>query len=139
MEMELNPRLSSVGPAGQDERRGADRFAPVRPLPCQLTAVVREGEWPARVRDLSTSGVGLLVPLPFTPGAILGIDLANRVGRFVRFLLVQVLHCRREAEGAYFLGGEFVGQLSAAELSCVVACDAPAVSGAARLPAREGA
>jgi len=138
MATEVNPRHASLGPSSYADRRAADRFVPPRPLSCQVTAVVREGQWAAQVRDLSTEGIGLVISQPFASGVVLGIDLANPSGRFVRFLLVRVLHCKKEAEGSFLLGGEFVGRLTQEELDFVLADNAPAVSGIGRQPPPTG-
>lgn len=138
MVMEVCLKRSGIDPSEYANRRAADRFVPARPLSCQMTAVIREGQWAAQVRDLSMDGVGLVVNQPFAPGAVLGIDLANPTGRFVRFLLIRILHCKPEAEGIFILGGEFIGRLTQEELGFVLASSASAVSNTARRLAPEG-
>lgn len=111
----------SVPAASVDaDRRGAPRYLPTAPLSCHLTAMIREGQWSAEVRDISVEGVGLLTAKDFERGTILGVHLGNAFGTYLRFIMVQVMHSVAQTDGRFLLGGEFVGRLEEDEMDILL-------------------
>jgi hypothetical protein len=102
--------------AHEAERRGAER------RPCDLRPfwVVAGGGAadvpPARVRDVSLTGIGLLAPRPLKPGEGLVLRLQARDGRVSRPLPVRVMHATAGGEGAWVVGCQFVRALSPRDL-----------------------
>ena len=101
-------------PAGS-ERREAERF------PCDVRPFW--GEWgtgrcaaTAQVRDVSTTGIGLLMPCWIRPGQVLVIKLCGAVRGLNRPLLVRVIHSTRQPDGHWLCGGTFVRRLTEVEL-----------------------
>src|SRR5262245_45904741 len=98
------------------ERRAALRLALHADATCHLVAAVGDSCWPARVVDLSTTGVRLLLRRRFEPESHVLVELANGRRVFSRALLMRVAHVEPAADGAYLLGGEFARRLSHDEL-----------------------
>src|SRR5262249_44077687 len=91
----------SADSALEADRRGAERY------PCNLQPfwrIVSEppaAAPPARVRDVSATGIGLLLPQPLKPGAVLVLTLQTRDQQLSRPLPVRVMHATRQADGGW--------------------------------------
>jgi hypothetical protein len=105
-----NPSLlvsESNGPVGDRERRVAVRYPGNPDAACRAYAPCA-GVYTAWVRDISATGVALLVPCEFEPGAVLTLELANSdqgVSRVVQARVVHVLEVppdRRWLHGCAF-------------------------------------
>ncbi len=103
------PSRGQVSPA---DRRGAERY------PCDLQPFWRivGGEQvdspPARVRDVSLTGIGLLVQQPIKPGTVLVIKLQTRDQRLSRPLPARVMHATPQAAGDWLVGCQFIRKLN---------------------------
>jgi PilZ domain len=99
-----------------------ERRASVRHI-CSLEAVSRPLEspdalcWGARLKSISTGGVGLLLCYPFKVGALLTVDLGPTTP--ARALLVKVVHVTDQSDGTWLLGCEFDQPLSEKDLETV--------------------
>lgn len=101
----------------------AERRAAVR-HPCDLDTFLRtlnhpelDQTWPARIRDISTTGIGLQVEKPFAVGAELEIELQSGEQGITYTLLTRVVHTGTvEDDGSYLLGCAFARPLSESEL-----------------------
>jgi PilZ domain len=99
-----------------------ERRASVRHV-CNLEAVSRPLEspdalcWGARLKSISTGGLGLVLCYPFKVGALLTVDLGATTSAPV--LLVKVVHVTDQSDGTWLLGCEFVQPLSETDLETV--------------------
>src|SRR5437016_5944093 len=98
------------------ERRMAMRYPVNADTTCPMVMPVKDDLGPARVRDVSTDGVGLLLSRPVEPGSYIVVTLKNQAQNFSRIQLVQVVHATKAA-GGYSIGGTFLTLLTHAELS----------------------
>jgi hypothetical protein len=121
MSHEEAPAPGPAAPALQADRRGAERY------PCDLQPFWRvagggaAGEGPpARVRDVSATGIGLLVGQPLKPGAVLVLTLQARDEQLSRPLPVRVMHATPQAGGGWLVGCQFVRRLSAGDLQALL-------------------
>jgi hypothetical protein len=102
----------SEAPVSPAERRGAERF------PCSLQpfwSVVGEeqAESPsASVRDVSATGIGLIVGHPIKPGTVLVLRLQTRDQRLSRPLPARVMHSTARPDGDWLVGCQFVRRLT---------------------------
>lgn len=80
-----------------------------------ITASKRES-WPAMVRDLSTSGIGIIVNRRFEPGTLLTVDLEDAGRTSQRSLLVRVIRTAQEHPNSWVHGCAFTHPMSEAEL-----------------------
>jgi hypothetical protein len=97
------------------ERRSSER------QPCGLqTSCLRptdgENAWGARVVDISTSGVGLLMGRRFEPGTLLTFRLEGRTGGQSYNAIAKVVHATRQAEGGWLLGCALLDPLDEPQL-----------------------
>jgi hypothetical protein len=99
----------------------ADRRAAVR-YPCEVEATCQDpsdsdGEcWSARVRDISTSGIGLLSTRPFDPGTALRVEMQSEDEAFGYTLMARVVHAVPQSGAEWLLGCAFARALSEAEV-----------------------
>jgi hypothetical protein len=70
---------------------------------------------PAQVRDLSASGVGLLLPSEFDRGTILIIEITGVSGRFAEPILLRVERTSEQDEGQWLVGCSFTRAFSERE------------------------
>src|SRR5262249_51249130 len=98
--------------------RGDDRRAWVR-YPCSLETLYQPGTgrldqqwWFARVCDISSTGVGLILPQHFSPGTQLAIALHSSEQDLSQTLEAKVVHVEPYEGGSWILGCIFVNPLS---------------------------
>jgi PilZ domain len=105
--------------ARRAERRGAVRHSCSFDTACHP---VPEGVdlCAARVQDISTTGVGLLVDRYVEPETFLGLDLQSEDESLAYTLLVQVRHAQARGEAEWFLGCAFARELSEYELEALL-------------------
>src|SRR5262245_34981456 len=102
-------RLFSGGakPAQEVERRAKVRFLCNQQAFCQ--PVTEDLWWQATVRNLSYSGMALVITRRLEPGMTLAIELEG-LARPVRAC---VIHVERQAEGGWLVGCELDQELTA--------------------------
>src|SRR5436853_589958 len=89
------PRPAAV----HSERRAYVRLATDLPVTCRPTGRQPDVAWPGRVRDISRSGVGLLLRHRFEPGTVLTIELRGSGGPLLRATTVRVVHATAVMDG----------------------------------------
>jgi hypothetical protein len=80
----------------------------------------KEMNWPANVRDISASGLGLVLRRRFEPGAGLAIDVHGTDSIPPFTLLARVVHATALPDGRWVLGCAFVSELSDDELRALL-------------------
>jgi hypothetical protein len=116
----LRPEVS--GDAGREprgpneERRASVRHPAALMSLCRAVGGAIGVRWPARVRDLSTLGIGLVASQRLRPSTLLEIDLETPSGRQVRAPLARVVHVEGEGDGTWVVGCAFTAELSNADL-----------------------
>src|SRR5262249_47662728 len=85
----MAPKQSS---ASQIERRRAERLSCNGDMICRLIEPVKYRSNQVGIRDISLSGICLLLPAQFDTGAELTIELINRQLRFMYRLSIRVQH-----------------------------------------------
>ncbi len=105
-----------------DECRVTERFPCDVAASCQPPSAWRSGgrEWPARIRDLSTGGLCLVLGRRFEPGAGLAVEAPAVDDGSPSTLLVRVVNVRAVGPGSWALGCAFVSPLSEEELQGLV-------------------
>jgi hypothetical protein len=112
-----------AAPGCAPKRPGVERRASVR-YPCGLASSChtitsrREDAWTATVKDISRTGIGLLLGRRFEPGMILAVELP--VEGVPQLLLARVMHARSEGEGVWLIGCELVNPLAEDELKALL-------------------
>jgi hypothetical protein len=121
-------KLRAVGEAGQTpaparrtERRGGVRY------PCELEAFCQpESEdrlgvaWLARVRNISATGIALMLAHWFEPGTELSIELQPPFQAEPVFLSATVVHAKPMVYGGWILGCRFIHTLPDQELKALL-------------------
>ncbi len=76
--------------------------------------------WPATVRDVSVSGLSLVVRHEFAKGEILVVELEKPVEGFPRRLFMRVKHATKYADHSWIVGCCFVNKLTDYELQALI-------------------
>jgi hypothetical protein len=105
-------------PAGEMllDRRAQPRYPVNNDTTCPFVMPLGDELGPAKVRDISTEGVGLLMASPLEPGTLLVIALNNAARNFCCTQLVQVVHASQVVGGMYLVGCVFLNPLTYEEL-----------------------
>src|SRR5262249_32128353 len=98
------------------ERRQSPRYECHLETSCQAAAALHGENWPARVKDLSRGGAGLLVTRRFEPGTLLGLTLPDGTTGEHYTVLARVIHAHPQECGDWLLGCAFADQLTEEEL-----------------------
>jgi hypothetical protein len=101
---------------GAEEQRTWPRFPCDVKAVCQAVAGPESGPQPARVLNLSRSGVGLMLPKRFDNGALLNVELEAADRSFRRTVLACVVHVNTRPDGQQALGCNFIRALSEEDL-----------------------
>jgi PilZ domain-containing protein len=117
--------MSKMNPAFVKECRAHVRFAHALRSTCRPLG--REGgtAWTARARDVSRSGIALVMEREVKVGTVLVVALDGLSGRFTRPILMRVVRVRRELSKGWLVGCTFVTPLSDHEVEAMLwVCDA---------------
>ncbi|HEX5271162.1 MAG TPA: PilZ domain-containing protein [Gemmataceae bacterium] len=109
----------AAGPQGREaplpgprERRATVRY-PSSLLGSCRTLHARENDlWTARVRDISTVGIGIVLRRRFEPGTVLAVEPLGPHEQTPSCLMVQVVHATAQPGGHWLLGCRFIGEIS---------------------------
>jgi len=111
----------SPAPEGVGERRAAERFACTLVTRCKPVNRADENTWRARFRDISLSGISLVVKRRFEAGTLLHVDISGAVGDAPSDLWARVVHVRAERGGVWLLGCALARHLGEDELRALLA------------------
>jgi hypothetical protein len=102
-------------PIAPRDRRQAERFASahealVSPLDSRQTAI------PVQIRDISSTGIGLLTPRRYERGTALFIQVQDDGPEMPPMLVAKVMHVTAAEDGGWLVGCELTRSLSATDL-----------------------
>lgn len=90
------------------ERRIRARFSSNLETFCQPgTGRLENFWWTARVRDISSSGIGLILHRRFDPGTVLAVELQNNAQSIAVTIQARVMHVKAMGEGDWVHGCAF--------------------------------
>ncbi len=99
-----------------EDRRAAERLQSAGEV--LWSPATGEGQfWPARLHDVSSLGLGLVLPRAVDVGTLLVLDLRPRCPTQTQPLSARVVHVTPSGEGEWLVGCALVGELSDQELS----------------------
>jgi hypothetical protein len=110
------PRTQAASPGSAEERRAFRRYTADLEVSCRTLGAGRADSWPARLRDISAGGVGLVLGRRFEAGTLLAVDLANTASGSPRTLLSRVMHVTAQPEGEWLLGLALLREMGEDEL-----------------------
>jgi hypothetical protein len=103
--------------SSEDRRASPRHAASVRVLCRLVTGGVAPPMWTAPVRELSTYGIGLILPQAPGLGQLLGIELTRKNGTLVRNVLARIVHQQRESRQSFIVGCAFIKEIEDEYLS----------------------
>lgn len=93
----------------------------------QLKTYCQRGEgeldqvwWVGYVRDISTAGIGLVIPQRFEPDTTLTVEVESRHSDESRAVQVRVVHAAPQPGGGWLLGCAFARELTGPELAALL-------------------
>ena len=101
-------------------RQASVRYAPSVKATCLVVAMAKETFGPAKILDISATGVSLLLNQPFETGTLLAIELSNSDGSFTRLQLVRVVHCQELGTSNHVVGGSFGSALTGDDIQSLL-------------------
>jgi hypothetical protein len=120
----LRPRATPAANASTIDRRVAVRYPSELDAICEPAAAKTSAEpemrWSAKVRDISTGGLGLWLGRRFERGTVLIVELPTVDEDSPRLMPVRVAHVTRAGPGQWIVGCAFVRRLSEDELQAAL-------------------
>lgn len=106
------PVVSSAGAERRTSRRHTCLATHNR-----LMAAIGDDFVLARIRNISASGISLILSRPVEAGTVLSVDLIDtKTNKFSRTLQVKVIYAVEHPTGDWIMGGNFSSRLSDEEL-----------------------
>ena len=105
--------------ADSTDRRAAERLPVNAATSCTFAGQVTEDFGQAKIRDVSMTGIGLLVSRRVEIGALLAVAVSNAAQKFSKTLLVRVAHVT-PVHGGFLVGGTLNEPLTYQELTSLV-------------------
>lgn len=104
----------------QEERRQNERFPSdeVVTYSATLPSGAKKSEQAASVRNVSTGGIGLVVPEQLKHGELLSIQLPGKQNAAPVTVLACVVHCRPIDKRTHSIGCTFARELTEEDLAC---------------------
>jgi hypothetical protein len=101
------------------DRRQTERYPVNADAACPFVSPVVEDFGPVRIRDVSMTGVGLLLARRVEPGTLLAVTLTSRGRGFNKVVMVRVTHST-PMTGGHLIGGAFTTPLTYQEMTTLV-------------------
>jgi hypothetical protein len=114
--MDSPSRFDEPAPTAAAERRAAVRYPCEVEASCQDVTSSENELWSTRVRDISTSGIGLLSSRRFDPGTALRVEMQSEDQTFGYTLMARVVHAVPHSDTEWLLGCAFTRSLTEAEV-----------------------
>lgn len=111
------PDTTPAATTAARNRRAAVRYPCEFEASCQDESGPEDQHWSASVRDISTSGIGLLASRAFDPGTALRLELQSEDQTFAYTLWTRVVHVVPYNDEQWLVGCVFGRSLSADELA----------------------
>src|SRR4051794_1651773 len=87
---------------------------------CRSVAAVKDDPWPARVRDLSTGTIGLVLTRRFEPGTLLVIELEKKTQSLTHTLVGRVINATAQTNGAWMIGCTLANKIAEDDLQALL-------------------
>jgi serine/threonine protein kinase len=102
------------------ERRASVRYSASLEASCQPTSRLKERCWSARIQDISSSGVCLILRRRFEPGTVLTAELQGKTDTITKTLLVHVMRVHEQSPRKWSVGCAFDRELNDFELKALL-------------------
>jgi hypothetical protein len=87
---------------------------------CRSVAAVKDDPWPARVRDLSSGSIGLVLTRRFEPGTLLVIELEKKTQSLTHTLVGRVVHAQPQTNGGWMIGCTLANKIAEDDLQALL-------------------
>ncbi len=107
-------------PASGRDRRAAVRYHSKRAISCAPVPEADEERWSARVQDVSSTGIGLVVDSYIEPETYLEVQIQDEDSDRPAGFVVRVVHAQEKGAGEWLLGCVFARALGDEEILALV-------------------
>jgi hypothetical protein len=111
-----DPARKEPEPYRGSERRAHPRYLFPPSLLCRARPVGTAEWWPAQGLDLSRGGMAFMLGQPLTARQILVVELKRTAPEVLLTRLLRVIHAFDQPGGTWRVGGQFIRELSSADL-----------------------
>lgn len=87
---------------------------------CRSVAAVKDDPWPARVREIKTGSISLLLTRRFEPGTLLVIELEKKAQSLSHTLVGRVHHAAMSTNGSWELGCTLANKIAEDDLQALL-------------------
>jgi glucose uptake protein GlcU len=102
------------------EKRAAERLPVADHVACVFASPVLEDFGKVKIKNISSTGIGLIVTEPVASGMQLVIKLVNPAKAFSKTMLIRVIHVTPQSGGLQLVGGSLEPPLTYEELCQLV-------------------
>jgi hypothetical protein len=120
LKLKSNADVNDTLPIGVTNQRKATRHKRTTQIDDHLVALVGASAWPAKVRDISSDGVGLVVGMLHKSGTRLQMILRNRRSNYYQSVEAVVMRVVLLPDGRWLLGCRFRYRLDREELEALL-------------------
>jgi serine/threonine protein kinase len=117
---ERSPAMVDKSTARRRERRASVRYSSGLEASCQPTSRLKERCWSARIQDISSSGVCLILRRRFEPGTVLTAELHGSTESITKTLLIHVMRVHEQSPRKWSVGCAFDRELNDFELKALL-------------------
>jgi len=117
-----NSEESSTKPTAKAERRVWVRYPCERDGFCQPLVGSGALQWAAKIEELSSGGLALVVERRFEPGTLLSIEMQQQADT-IRTFLARVVHIKNKSSGRWLLGCSLARELNEEDLKGLLDAD----------------
>ncbi len=104
----------------ENEKRTEERFPASENASCDFVSPVLEDFGPAKFKNISLNGVGLITSERLSIGLMLAVKLVNPIKNFSKTALTRVVHVTPIPNNSYLIGAEWDTALTYDELKFFV-------------------
>jgi hypothetical protein len=101
------------------ERRQAIRYAYPLRVTCKSITPGTIRSWPAQARDISLTGIGLVLHQQVEPGTLIEVHIQSLGGKLTVTRLLLVIYAKSAADSDWHLGGTFYRELAFEEIKAL--------------------
>jgi hypothetical protein len=114
-------RLGAKKASANGKQEGTPKRKPVGVEAfCRSVAAVKDDPWPARVRELKTGSISLLLTRRFEPGTLLVIELEKKALSLSHTLVGRVAHAAMSSNGSWELGCTLANKIAEDDLQALL-------------------